>query len=224
MVTSLQVHDLIHLDRHSVAVLSDEADCQGHDWVRGSLHRAPLAVVRRQNALEPMKVAIGVRGAIRSHRWGAEIPVSSVDISSTLTPKSLHPRQAAPTQQSLPAFSALAEVHAINTSLDWGPGGSVGFELASGCETSTNFSDLDLVTRIPEGAKLSDFESCLVRFYDCLATIAEQTGTRIDCLVETEVGALSLEEIVGHVTDSASTSVVLRTTEGPQLVSNPWSL
>ena len=224
MVTTPRVHDLIHLNEFTVGVLSQKAALQGHTWVKDSLQRAPVAVVRRQRPLEPGNVAIGVRGSIRSHRWAAEIPAEAVSAPSVLTPESLRSVSASSNRRSMPAFSVLAEVCAIDSSLNWGPGGSVGFELASGLDSVTPISDLDLVARIPGGSALSEFESCLIHFYGCLAPIAEKTGTRIDGLVETKAGALSLEEIAGHSHALGSASVVLRTSAGPQLISDPWSL
>lgn len=224
MVTSPLVHDLIHLDKSAVDRLSREAEQQGHGWVKDSLRRAPMAVVRRQAAHEPTSIAIGVRGCIRTHRWAAELPTAAMGSSAPVAPESLRATPAPSTERVLPAFAAFTQARSIPTSLAWGPGGSVGFELASGCKTVTPFSDLDVIARIPSGSSLSDLEPCLVHFYERLATIAEQTGTRIDCLLETGDGGLSLEEIIDHSAALNSTSVVLRTAVGPQLVSAPWSL
>ena len=116
-------------------------------WVKHSLEQAPLVVVRRAEPLDGM-IPVGVRGSLRNQRFGAY-----------LAPKSIL-RQIAPEQlaaargwlgsvrsREVPALGALAVVAATlpKFSLAYGPTGSVGFELASGRETATSTSDLDLL-------------------------------------------------------------------------------
>jgi phosphoribosyl-dephospho-CoA transferase len=89
--------------------------------------------------------------------------------------------------------------------LEWGPAGSVGFELASGVPTATPVSDLDLVVRL-------DLPSCDREARSALSSLA-RLPAKLDVLIETEAGALSLGEVLG-----SSPSLVLRTGNGPRLI------
>jgi phosphoribosyl-dephospho-CoA transferase len=71
-------------------------------------------------------------------------------------------------------------------SLAYGPTGSVGFELASGRETATSTSDLDLLIRAPERISMK-----VAR--ELLRSMA-QGPCRIDVQLETPRGAVSLAE------------------------------
>ena len=93
--------------------------------------------------------------------------------------------------------------------LPWGPTGSVGFELASGLRTVTARSDLDLLlrpTRLPVRATL-------MRLHVALRGLP----AREDCQIETDDGALALDELL-----SGASELLVRTPTGPRLISAPW--
>jgi phosphoribosyl-dephospho-CoA transferase len=93
----------------------------------------------------------------------------------------------------------------------WGPGGSVGFELATGKPTTTRRSDLDIVVYAEEHLSKSDAKRLLISARDLPVTV--------DIRVETPVCGFSLAEYV----EPSAESMLLRTCAGPILSDNPWS-
>jgi phosphoribosyl-dephospho-CoA transferase len=120
-----------------------------------------------------------------------------------------HPRAAAS-----PAVAVLDEVSAILVTHGfagrWGPGGSVGFELASGLRCTTPDSDLDLVL----SAKLPVTRTDAARLHTDLSKLP----VRIDLLLETPRGAAVLAEYARGVD-----VILLRSAQGPRLVRDPWN-
>jgi phosphoribosyl-dephospho-CoA transferase len=115
-----------------------------------------------------------------------------------------HPRRGA-----LPALAALDAVESImaaaGLATQWGPGGSVGFELASGYAAVGAESDLDVVVQLHEPLLRPAARSLDERL--------RQLPVRIDVLLESPAGGVSLTEYA----DSRE-RVLLRTPAGPQLV------
>jgi len=167
-----------------------------------ALRRAPWVVVRR-DATRPGVVPVGVRGTTRNERHPGLI--RSEDVVETRSPAELLDRI-----DRLPDVPAAAALHCavdvLNPAgVDWGPGGSTGFSLASGVTVVTPDSDLDLVIRLqrlPQPAELG-------RWYDGLSRLP----ARVDCQLDLPVGGLALAELVGP-----SEHVLLRTATGPRLV------
>jgi phosphoribosyl-dephospho-CoA transferase len=89
----------------------------------------------------------------------------------------------------------------------------VGFELASGVPTATTSSDLDLLVRAPQPLSWETAEALL--------THLAKASVRIDAQIETPSGAIALAEYVQRGPDG-QTRMLLRTTDGPRLVCNPW--
>jgi len=191
-------HDLIRLADLS-ALPTDAAPA----WVGPSLADAPWVVVRRSVAPAGF-LAVGVRGVARHERHAALIPLHTA--ARVVQPEDLRPTDA-PTART-PALAALRQARVIldDLALTWGPGGSVGFELATGRPTTTSTSDLDLIIRtdaVPTPTWAADLIDRLSRL-----------SARVDCLVETGIGAIALAELA-----AAPPTFVLRTNTGPQLVS-----
>jgi phosphoribosyl-dephospho-CoA transferase len=109
----------------------------------------------------------------------------------------------------LPALSTLQTARPMMeaTGLPWGPTGSVGFELATGVTAASPDSDLDLVIRMPDGT--AGLLPLLVALHRELSGV----GVRVDCQVESPIGAIALAELAGGRPD-----VLVRTAEGPRLV------
>ena len=95
--------------------------------------------------------------------------------------------------------------------LAWGVTGSLGFELASGIAAAHPDSDLDLSLRAPHHLP-REWARTLCRLLD------EAPG-RIDLQLETPYGAVALREWA-----SEAPRVLLKTQNGPLLVSDPWHL
>jgi phosphoribosyl-dephospho-CoA transferase len=99
----------------------------------------------------------------------------------------------------------------------WGPGGSVGFEIATGMPTATPSSDLDLILRqecrleprpgVP-GAPATDLLAALT---------TAAAPARIDVLLETPMGGVSLADLA-----ALPTRVLVRTPSGPRISVDPW--
>jgi len=183
-------------------------------WAGAALQLAPWAVIRRV-APRPGVWPVGVRGGVRSQRAAAWLPHRAA--RECITPQSLaatrawrgHPRATA-----TPAVAVLDEVAAILAAHGfagrWGPGGSVGFELASGVSCTTPDSDLDLVLSAETPVTRTD----AARLHADLSKLP----VRIDLLLETPWGAAALAEYARGVD-----ATLLRSAQGPHLVRNPWS-
>jgi phosphoribosyl-dephospho-CoA transferase len=94
--------------------------------------------------------------------------------------------------------------------LPWGPGGSVGFELASGRKVTTEASDLDLVIRAQQRITLEEAKLLLDR--------TQGLEAKVDVRVETPVCGFALREYA-----SASVAkILLRFPDGGSLGEDPW--
>ncbi|HET7757832.1 MAG TPA: phosphoribosyl-dephospho-CoA transferase MdcG domain-containing protein [Steroidobacteraceae bacterium] len=114
------------------------------------------------------------------------------------------------------ALAALAAVETLMRSrglaASWGPAGSVGFELASGCETATPASDLDLIV-LPGGAPMPGGDA------RALAAELAALPARVDVLIELPCGsALALAEL-----SRGRAPYLVRTPHGARRVADPWS-
>jgi phosphoribosyl-dephospho-CoA transferase len=199
-------HDLLQLAPGT----PDFADAPA--WVAASLKRARFVVVRRSPSLNGC-VAVGIRGEIRSERFGSWLDPRHVE--QVFKPETLGDAQPLVTRAKLPAFALL---HSIAQLCDasgcvWGPTGSTGFELASRRATVTQTSDLDLLMRAPERLDRAMAKT----LFDALSKAALDHGTRIDVQIDTHDGVFSLAEFV-----HPGARVMLRCADGPRLVADPW--
>ena len=114
-------------------------------WVWPALEKYPWVVARRTVSPKD-RVAVGVRGQERQQRWGGFMRKDQ--IVKAITPWHLRSGLANTARLSLPAMQSLCflEIELASLSNDWGPGGSVGYELASRAPVVTQESDLDLVS------------------------------------------------------------------------------
>jgi phosphoribosyl-dephospho-CoA transferase len=189
-------------------------EAQRPQWTSAALRRAPWVVVRRV-APSPGAWPVGVRGRLRSQRAAAWLPQGAVD--QCITPRMLaagrlwRRRPGITPTPAVAVLDALAAILVDHGHADrWGPGGSVGFELASGVSSTTIRSDLDVVLRADEPVT----RDAAARLHADLSKLP----VRIDVLLETPQGAAVLAEY------AAGTGVtLLRSTEGPRLVRDPWS-
>ncbi len=198
------VHDLLKL---RIPAPAEDAP----DWVQESINQAPFAVVRRA-LYDAGKIPVGIRGRTRDQRHPLWLEPSAV--VATIRPEHLLHVALPARSTPIPALELVERLKTIfvERGLDWGPVGSVGFELASGVPTATASSDLDIVVR---GDKRLNVEQA--RELDF--TIHEQArhvGCRIDALIEVQGGAVSLTEYATRAV------VMLRTSSGPRLTSDPW--
>ncbi|MGL4965239.1 MAG: malonate decarboxylase holo-ACP synthase [Inquilinus sp.] len=198
---TFQPHDLLRVDPAAVAGLS--RDLPG--WAAAALAAIPWVVMRRALPFDGL-LPVGIRGHGRSERCAAWLPPAA--IVECRAPEDLAAARAW-RQSEIPALGALDAVAALLAGSDWGPAGSVGFELATGQPTANSDSDLDIVLRA--SSRVGSGEAG--RLLTALATLP----IRVDVVVETPLGACSLAEI------AAGSSVVVKTPTGPRLVRDPWA-
>ncbi len=92
----------------------------------------------------------------------------------------------------------------------WGPAGSLGFEVATGKQTTTMQSDLDVVIYADEPLLRRDAQRLL--------TSANDLEVNVDIRIETPMCGFSLTEYA----TSPTKTILLRTVAGPILGNNPW--
>ena len=183
-------------------------------WAAAALQLAPWAVVRRAAPRPGLVWPVGVRGGERQQRSAAWLPHGA--IQECITPQMLAAKQAwrqRPHTTATPAVAVLDDVAAILIAHGfagrWGPGGSVGFELASGVPSTRSCSDLDLVLSADEPLARTD----ATRLHADLSKLP----VRIDVLLETPLGAVVLAEYAQGLGVT-----LLRSAQGPRLVRDPW--
>jgi phosphoribosyl-dephospho-CoA transferase len=172
---------------------------------------APWVVVRRGSS-DSGAIPVGVRGTDRSQRWAAFC--APADVREILTPPQLLERR-------LPEWGG-REMEALRTlailksrwkraGLAWGPGGSVGFELATGVQAVRPESDLDVIAYVdrPMTAEEAEF----------LCQSAMDLPSPVDIRVETPLCGFSLREYVRE----RPAPILLRTHTGAVLGSDPWA-
>lgn len=200
-------HDLLRFHPSSFEVPTDAPA-----WAARELTREEPWVVVRRAVPEPGMAAVGVRGSVRRERWALCVPLSRV--RKRVTPEALAGERRwesirAPRRE-LPAFAALEAVVGLleGRGLVWGPGGSVGYELASRLPAVTGESDLDLILRCPAPLPVADARE----IRDGLASLS----VRVDAQVDTGFGSFALAEW------ATGGEVLLRRARGPVLTKNPW--
>lgn len=202
-------HDLIRL-RGPIALT---VDAPVPAWVGPALSRTPWVVVRR-GTVRDGTMPVGVRGLARSQRFAALLALA--EMADRLSPEDLTDSRYAIAQErkdAVPALAALARVAPIlaRRGHRWGPGGSVGFEIATGLPTATASSDLDLILR--QERRLEPGEAIELR-----AALAEAAApARIDVMLETPRGGVSLADLA-----AMPGQVLVRTPDGPRLSADPW--
>lgn len=209
-------HDLLQLYPHWTEI--EELD-DIPSWVHLSLEQTPWVVVRRAPALEG-QIAVGVRGQERHLRQALNIPQSLV--AQKVTPEQCIASPSLPSVQkryyndrwsTMPALQALEQLCSqwADNQMNWGPTGSVGFELATGHRTVTMTSDLDIMLRCAQFLEPAVAEQ--------LWQQTLELPVRVDVQIETPYGAVALQEWAKPATDR----VLMRTLQGPLLVSDPWN-
>lgn len=200
------VHDLLLLNPYEV----EAATGADGDSIRIALRNCPWVVVRRAPATDG-KVSIGIRGTDRQHQWGAFARLDQ--IVQLIVPRSLRSHLIAGDRGALNAMRSLrfVENQLSSISLEWGPGGSVGYELVSGRSVVHQTSDLDLVIRAPER-----FDQIFAKELLAILLLAP---AKVDCRVETPWCGFSLEEYAR----SNAPQLLVRTPAGPILSEDPWA-
>lgn len=201
-----RIHDLLEIDGPRFVREQPSAP----QWVMDSLQRVPFVVVRRGDVTEHA-IPVGVRGVRRNERWATSCHPSLV--RRILTPGELLGRAKIPDR--MPALRALQLLkerwrRVDVPSGDWGPGGSVGFELATGDPVVTPDSDLDAVIYAVQPIEMSEARSLLEATCDLPAVV--------DVRVETPRVGFSLREYANR----EGATLLIRTPAGALLATDPW--
>jgi len=174
------------------------------DWAIDSLDKTPFVVVRRAEFLENF-LPIGIRGNSRGERLGAYLsaspplkvitPYALSDVSNW---QALYEHYLPPAIESLLRIKPLLNI----SGYEWGPTGSAGFELATGCKTLKESSDLDLVIDMPDriGLQLAK---------ELLQELQHLTTVRLDIQLNTPIGGIAMQEFIN------SDAVLIKTSKGP---------
>jgi phosphoribosyl-dephospho-CoA transferase len=202
-------HDLLRL-RGPIAAT---AEGPVPSWVGPMLRRTPWVVVRRgwiRDGLMP----VGVRGPARHQRFAAWLAIA--DIAERLSPEDLAAALhaiAAERREAVPALAALARLAPLlaRRGQRWGPGGSVGFERATGVPEANASSDLDLVLR--QDRRLDASEAIALH----RALVEAAAPAQIDVVLETPGGGVLLAEMAAK-----PARLLVRTPDGPRLRADPW--
>lgn len=209
MLEAASVHALLRIS--GAQALSWEnagLETMAPGWTTDALRRQPFVVVRR-NSQRPGWLPVGIRGGMRSQRAAAWLPVNAV--RTCVTPRMLAARRGWRNADSVqsPAIAVLDEVEAIVTTHGfagaWGPGGSVGAELASGVVCTHAGSDLDLLLyadTVPDKTAARALHAQL-----------GELSVRVDTLLELPQGGVALADLAGD-----ADRVLLRTAHGPRLM------
>jgi phosphoribosyl-dephospho-CoA transferase len=207
MVDTLHVHDLILLSTESTVTSTEGVPAC--PYLNPNRHRW---VVVRRGRISDGSIPVGVRGPQRHERYGGFTRLSEVLV--VRRPDHLRLLLAEDSRRALQALRTLSylESHLVGLDMSWGPGGSVGYELASGIPAVRADSDLDFILFAPRKLEISEA-------LDLWRMISTAPG-KVDALVETPFCGFSLEEFV----TTSPRKILLRTSNGRILGSNPWNL
>ena len=207
MVGTLHVHDLLLLRTES-AVISTQGD-PACPYLNPN--QRPWVVVRRSRISDGL-IPVGMRGSQRHERCAGFTKLN--EVLETRRPDQLRLLLAEDSRRGLQAFRSLSylESHLAGLDMSWGPGGSVGYELASGIPAVRADSDLDFILFAPRKLEITEAQ-------DLWRMISSAPG-KVDALVETPFCGFSLEEFV----TTSPRKILLRTSNGRILGSNLWSL
>jgi len=206
MVGTLHIHDLLLLRGESAVTSAEGVPCPYLN-----LNQRPWVVVRRGRIADG-SIPVGVRGTQRHERCAGFTGLS--EVLETRRPDQLRLILAEDSRRTLQAFRSLSylESHLVGLNMSWGPGGSVGYELASGVAAVHVDSDLDFIFSAPQRLDITEAQ-------DLWRMIRSAPG-KVDALVETPLCGFSLEEFV----TASPRKMLLRTSDGRILGSNPWNL
>jgi phosphoribosyl-dephospho-CoA transferase len=205
-MTPARTHDLLEIDAKQFGARQDSLP----RWVEEELRRTPFVVVRRGVEMD-LGIPVGVRGAARNERWAAFCDPRFV--KHVIPPPQLLWRTAPAFR--LVAIAALRSLRILEgrwstIPYPWGPGGSIGFELATGSQVAKPASDLDIVIYIDSRMTTGEAADLCISAGDLPAAV--------DIRGETPICGFSLKEYADQGTDR----ILLRTPTGVVLGDDPW--
>ncbi len=181
----LRPHDLLHI--RGMEDLFSALPFPG--WAEEAIQQVPWVVVRRA-AAGPGRVPVGIRGRERGQRFAAWL--SKDKILQVVPPAALidPANWKAGYQTGLPLpLTSLRSITPVlrSTGYQWGPTGSLAFELATGFPSTKAGSDLDIMLEVPVYISVAVARSLLARL-EALSPV------RLDVQINTPVGGVALKE------------------------------
>ncbi|HYZ74292.1 MAG TPA: malonate decarboxylase holo-ACP synthase [Chthoniobacterales bacterium] len=204
----IRPHYLLKIDIAAISFCGSSFDVSVPASIRRELEETNFVVVRRGVVTENW-VPIGIRGPQRFQRWAAWYPPDA--IKEIVKPMDLSTKVSAANDR-LPVRRALQRLIKAWKWLTypWGPAGSLGFELATGKQTTTMQSDLDVVIYADDPISRRDAQRLLAS--------ADDLEVKLDIRIETPRCGFSLTEYA----TSPTKTILLRTVAGPILGDDPW--
>ena len=199
-MTTLRPHDLIWLTN------CEALDGVDEPWVATVWHPGLPVVVRRD--VDGERIPVGVRGIRRDQRaagWTDATQVLRVVSPEQLVESNDLLRSPFISQPPVQVAFQLAQQA---WPWVWGITGSSGYALATGIPVIHASSDLDLLIRAPQPLS----RELLLRWQTPLTDAL----CRVDTQVDTPLGGFALNEWL------RDGRVLLKTSRGPRLVSDPW--
>lgn len=194
---------------HDLLWLSESNALEGvsEEWV-ASQWRPQLPVVVRRDVNHEGRIPVGVRGMRRDQRAAGW--VNAAKIKRVVSPESLAARELLVKSPfvSMPPVQGAIQLALREWPWVWGITGSVGYALATEVPVLHADSDLDLIIRCPDPVE----HKLLLEWQQVIG----QLLCRADTQIETPQGAFALAEWL------RDGRVLLKTSSGPQLVSDPW--
>lgn len=199
----LRPHDLVKI--RSVDCLLKGSHFPG--WAIDFLTGTPYVVVRRSKQ-DNHFIPVGIRGNQRGQRHASWLAIEN--IVEVITPEQL----TKPTNWKIkaegvfsPQIGSLLELTPLldQFGYEWGPAGSLAFELATGIKTTNRDSDLDLIIRIAEPVSV-------IKAKTLLTELESLSLCRLDIQINSPLGGFSLKEYC------QSSSVLIKTEDRPVLI------
>jgi phosphoribosyl-dephospho-CoA transferase len=207
---SIRPHYLVKIDTAAISFGNSSFNESVPASVRRELEETNFVVVRR-GVITKSWVPIGIRGHQRFQRWAAWYPryaiqeiVKPMDLLTRVN--TVNDRNVSPARRAL--RSLMNAWHSLT--YPWGPAGSLGFELATGKQTTTMKSDLDVVIYADDPLSRRDAQRLLAS--------ADDLEVSVDIRIETPMCGFSLTEYA----TSPTKTILLRTVAGPILGTDPW--
>jgi phosphoribosyl-dephospho-CoA transferase len=207
----LRPHYLLKIDTAAISFGNSSFDVSVPASVRRELEETNFVVVRRGVITESW-VPIGIRGPQRFQRWAAWYPryaiqeiVKPMDLLTRVN--TVNDRNVSPARRALQSLMNAWQ----SLTYPWGPAGSLCFEMATGQQTTTMKSDLDVVIYADHPLSRRDAQRLLAS--------ADDLETKVDIRIETPMCGFSLTEYA----TSPTKTILLRTVAGPVLAHDPWN-
>jgi len=192
---ALKTHTIIQFSTLDQLIFHDERP----DWLQTELPAQQFAVVRRMEVTDI--VPIGIRGSNRSQRCAAFI--NRTAIVNTIPCTDLVAKIAV--FQNYWYYPYLQKLQESLSEHEWGITGSIGFEIATGMNVTTEQSDIDISIYVDEmnWGILANIYEKIQRIYP-----------RIDVQIEVaQVGCVLLNDFIRNYAQG----FLVRTTKGPLL-------